>query len=81
MSSSFANINPTYGRTGASHAAFLPERPCPNLKKLIEKKRTDVNIRNKTIDSERVRNIVATGDLPEGGVGGVFKVGPMLRSL
>lgn len=80
MSQSFANINRTYGGAVASHAAFVPaERPCPNLQKLIERKRTDINIDKNNVDSKRVRNIVA-GELGEES-GNVFKVGPMLRSL
>ena len=78
---SFTN---THGGAGTSHTFFddkrrrtLGESKCPNLRKLIERKRTDVNIADKSsVDSERVKNL-ARGEL----TGNVFKVGPMLRSL
>ena len=79
-SKSFANINPTYGAIGASHGVFFAEqRKCPNLQKLLERKKTDINIDKNSIDSERVRSITK-GELNDRS-GNVFRVGPMLRSM
>ena len=76
------NVKPAaYGKFVASHANFQSaERPCPNLKKLVERKRTDINI-HKKVDSERVRSIAAGGELNVASDNNVFKVGPMLRTL